>query len=244
MILMRKRDFNLLIFFIIVFVVLALITGYKHYKSKRRTVMLLELLIGIVEADNPNLDGHSLHVHNLTMLLYEFMPYFTKLKVNEMDLHYASLLLDIGKRGIPCQIMDRAGKLGQTDWDIIKKHPEIALEMMKDVPGFEKVFSYILYHHERMDGKGYHQLSGEQIPFGARMIAVTDTYSAITMNRSYRPSLSYAEAISELRMAAGTQLDEEIVNYFCNIPMKKIDACMEDVRNKMERFSDDRRGNT
>ena len=241
---MVSKEISLLLFFIVLFIVLCFITIYKIYIRKKRTAALLELLVGIIEAENPNLDGHSLHVHNLTILLLEFMPFWYRLRINETDLHYASLLLDIGKSVIPDSIMERAGKLDKKDWEIIRKHPDLGVNMLKHVPGMGKAFSYILYHHERIDGKGYHNLKGNQIPLGARMIAVADTYSAITMNRSYKASLPYAEAISELRMAAGTQLDEELVEYFCNIPMSRVDDCLEDVMKKMNGYLESRKGST
>ena len=241
---MVSRELNLLLFFVVLLVVLCAITLNKIFIRKRRTAALLELLVGIIEAENPNLDGHSLHVHNLTMLLLEFMPFWYRLFVNETDLHYASLLLDIGKSVIPDSIMERAGKLDKKDWEIVKKHPDLGVNMLKDVPGMGKALSYIMYHHERIDGKGYHQLKGDQIPIGARMIAIADTYSAITMNRSYKASLPYAEAISELRLAAGTQLDEELVGYFCNIPMSRVDDCLEDVMTKMNGYLESRKGST
>ncbi|SEK90859.1 MULTISPECIES: HD-GYP domain-containing protein [unclassified Butyrivibrio] len=239
---MNSNEINLLIFFIIILLMLTAITLHENYTRKKRTAAILEILVGIIEAGNPNLDGHSLHVHNLTMVLYEFMPFRYRLQVSQIDLHYASLLLDIGKNGIPDSIMEHAGKLGQNEWEIVKKHPDIGVNMLKDVPGMGKTLSYILYHHERIDGKGYHQLTGEQIPLGARMIAVADAYSAMTMNRLYKATLPYAEATSELRLAAGTQLDENLVNIFCNIPMSKIDSCMEDVNLKMERYPNARKG--
>lgn len=242
MITLDRGIFNLLIFIICILAVAVAYFIYRVFMAKERALEIIELLVGIIEAGDPNLDGHSLHVHNLSMVMYEFLPYFYRMKISQRDLHYASLLLDIGKLGIPKEILERSGKLKNNEWDIIRKHPDLGIEMIKSVPGFVNVRSYILYHHERMDGKGYHQLAGDQIPIGARIIAIADTYSAITMDRSYKPSLPYAEAISELKMAAGSQLDEELVEIFCNIPMSRIDDCLVDVRYKMARFAEGRKG--
>lgn len=242
MVTLDRGILNLLIFTIFIMGIVLAYFIYRVFMAKERALEIIELLVGIIEAGDPNLDGHSLHVHNLSMVMYEFLPYFYRLKVSQRDLHYASLLLDIGKLGIPREILERSGKLKNSEWDIVRKHPEIGIDMLKSVPGFVNVRSYILYHHERMDGKGYHQLAGDQIPIGAKIIAIADTYSAITMNRSYKPSLPYAEAVSELRMSAGSQLDEELVGIFCNIPMSRIDDCLEDVRQKMERFAEGRKG--
>lgn len=239
---MVSRELNLLLFFMVVLIILCAVTLYKIQVRKKRTAAILELLVGIIEAGNPNLEGHSLYVHNLTMVLWEFMPFWYRLSVSQTDLHYAALLLDIGKSAIPDSIMERAGKLNKEDWEIIRKHPDLGVNMLKDVPGMGKALSYIKYHHERVDGKGYYQLKGYQIPLGARMIAIADTYSAITMNRSYKASLPYAEAIAEIRLAAGTQLDEELVGYFCNIPMSKINSCLDDVMKKMDIYLTGRKG--
>lgn len=242
MMLIDSGIFNLLILLLILLMIW-LICMLNHFLvERRRAVKILEMLIGIIEAGNPNLDGHSLHVHNLCMLMYEFLPYPCKLTIRPGDLHYASLLLDVGKLGIPSDILQKSGKLGNYEWEIVRKHPELALDILKGVPGMERIYSYILYHHERIDGKGYHQLTGDQIPLGARIIAIADTYSAITMNRSYKAYLSYVEAVAELKTVAGTQLDERLVKAFCNIPMNKVDACLDDVRAKMERFYEDRKG--
>ena len=232
--------FNLFVLLFILLICVGILNYCQFCTERKRALHTLEMLIGIIEAEDVNLDGHSLHVHNLCAAIYEFLPYACKLKIRRWDLYYASLLLDIGKLGIPKDILEKSGKLGNEEWEIVRKHPELGIEILKDAPGMEKICSYILYHHERMDGTGYHQLAGDQIPLGARIIAIADTYSAITMNRSYRPSLSYTEAVAEIKAVAGTQLDEKLVKVFCSIPMTKVDACLDDVRVKMERFNDDK----
>ncbi len=242
MILIPTETFALLIVLCIVGILFGAYYVNKYFNEKQMSIKLLEILVGIIEAGNHNLDGHSLHVHNLVMVMYIFLPYSLKFRVRQKDLHYATLLLDIGKLGIPREILERAGKIEGEEWEIIRKHPDIGVEILKDIPGFTRVREYIKYHHERIDGKGYHQLTGDQIPLGAKMIAVADAYSAMTMNRSYKAHLPYAEAVSELRMAAGSQLDEELVRIFCSIPMNKIEACLEDVRMKMGKYNYERKG--
>ena len=236
MIELSRESFTLLVTAFIISALLMIYYGYHYYYEEMRQQQIIEILVGIVEKGDPNLNGHSLHVFYLCSVIYEFLPYSYKVLIRENDLRYASLLLDIGKLGIPRDILKKSGKLKEEEWDIVKKHPEIGVELLKDVPGFEKIKKYIKYHHERIDGKGYYKLSGRNIPLGARIIAIADTYSAITMNRSYRPSLPYAEAVSELKMAAGTQLDENLVRIFCNIPMNRVDSCLENVRAKIEQY--------
>ncbi|MCR5626927.1 MAG: HD domain-containing protein [Lachnospiraceae bacterium] len=205
-----------------------------------RSVKILEMLVGVIEVGDFNLDGHSLHVHNLTMLLYDYLPYNLKIKINSHNLKYASLLLDIGKLGISRKILNKSGKLEENEWEYMKKHPEIGVSILKTAGTFDCIYDWVKYHHERVDGRGYYKLKGEQIPLASRMIAVADTYSAITMSRSYKPSYSYYDAIDELKLVSGTQLDDELVRIFADIPPKKVESCMEDVKRKMQFYDEEK----
>ncbi|MBO6215868.1 MAG: HD domain-containing protein, partial [Lachnospiraceae bacterium] len=120
-------------------------------------------------------------------------------------------------------------------WQLIKMHPQIAVNILKPIKNFDEVANWIKYHHERMDGNGYNGLKGEDIPLASRIIALADTYSAITMTRPYRPTLNYEDALSELRLVTGSQLDPFLVEIFCSIPRNKVLSCMEDVEEKMSR---------
>lgn len=204
--------------------------------SEEMSIEIIEMLIGVIEAGGDNLDGHSLHVHNLTMLLYDYLPFQYKIKINARDLEYASLLLDIGKLGVSKSILDKSGKLVEEEWSSIKRHPEIAVKIMSSVRYFDRISDWVLYHHERVDGKGYYKLKGDQIPLPSRIIAVADTYSAITMTRSYKPSYTYEDAIAELKLVSGTQLDRDLVQIFCGIPQNRVYSCYKDVQDKMERY--------
>lgn len=196
----------------------------------------IETIIGVIEAGDENLDGHSLHVQNLTMLLYDYLPVRIRSKLNPMNLQCAALLLDIGKLGIPRNVIDRKGKLLPDEKNLIQRHPEICLKIFESIPSLATVTEWVKYHHERVDGGGYHHLKGNEIPIESRILAVADTYSAITMERSYRPSLTHQNAIAELKLVAGTQLDREITEIFCSIPESKFKLCMDDVREKMKKY--------
>ena len=203
---------------------------------KKRAMETLETIVSILEVENSNLDGHSLHVHNLTMLLYDYLPYRMKRRINPVNLSYASLLIDLGKLGVPARVLNKTGKLLSDEWALMKRHPEISARIFEPIADFDAIRDWILYHHERMDGNGYYRKKGEEIPLAARIITVADTYSSITMVRSFKPTLSYGDAILELKLAAGSQLDPEIVEVFCSIPRNRVDDCFEDVRKRMERF--------
>ncbi len=206
---------------------------------KKRSMETLETLVSILEVENANLGGHALHVHNLTMLLYDYLPFSMRWKINRVNLSYASLLIDLGKLGVPSRILGKTGKLLSDEWAIMKKHPEISARIFAPISGFDTIRDWILYHHERMDGNGYYRIKGEEIPLASRVITVADTYSSIIMVRSFKPTLSYGDAIMELKLAAGPQLDPEIVEIFAKIPKNRIDACLEDVRDRMARFQAD-----
>lgn len=214
-----------------------LLWAFTHMKSISSCAMeVLETLVGVIEAGDKNLDGHSLHVQNLTMLIYDYLPFSYRIKINPTNLQYASLLLDVGKLGVPREIIDKMGKLQPRERELIQKHPEICVTLFQEFPAFKTVMKWIKYHHERVDGSGYYHLKGEEIPLASRLLALADTYSAITMDRSYKASLPYENAVSELRLVAGTQLDSELVKIFCTIPRTKITACMNDVRNRMKKY--------
>ena len=206
-------------------------------QRKERELELLQMVIGVTEVGDPGLDGHSLNVLYLTMLLYDFLPSEIRTRVNRNGLRYAALLLDLGKLGIPVSVRNKKGKLTDAEWRMVKRHPELGVHFLETVPKMKKTAKWVMYHHERVDGGGYYRLKGEEIPLESRIIAVADTFSAITMVRPYRPSLTYEEAITELKLVAGTQLDAELVRCFCEIPPKRIETCLEDVREKMKKYS-------
>ena len=127
----------------------------------------------------------------------------------------AALLHDVGKIGVPDVILRKPSKLTAEEYGIFHQHVVLGDAIVRDMPNGEIVRSAIRHHHERWDGGGYVDgLSGEDIPFVARIISVADTYSAMTTTRPYRKALPVAEAIRRLRDAAGTQLQPELVTAF------------------------------
>ncbi|MBR1524137.1 MAG: HD domain-containing protein [Lachnospiraceae bacterium] len=214
----------------------------KARRIKERAMELLETLICVMEAGDPNLDGHSLHVHNLVSVFYDYLPPIYQQKLNYENLRYASLFLDMGKLGIPRSILTKSGKLTKDEMELMRRHPEICVNILGPVGSFSMISDWILYHHERVDGKGYHGLKGDEIPLASRVIAIADTYSALTMDRTYKASLPYDEAIIELRQTAGTQLDAELVGYFCEIPKHRIEECLISVRQITARYQDEHFG--
>ncbi|MCO5385984.1 MAG: HD domain-containing protein [Desulfosporosinus sp.] len=104
------------------------------------------------------------------------------------------------------------------EWEAIRSHPVIGQTIIKGIKFLFDIGQVVRHHHERFDGKGYPDgIQGEEIPLESRIIAVADTYDAITSDRSYRKGRTHDEAIAELKRVAGSQLDPKIVEIFCNV---------------------------
>ena len=127
----------------------------------------------------------------------------------------AGLLHDVGKIGIPDTILRKPGSLSEAEYDVVKQHVALGDLIVRDLPEEELVRAGVRHHHERWDGNGYlHRLAGEEIPLIARILAVGDSFSAMTTTRPYRKALDIREALDRLGDAAGTQLDERLVAAF------------------------------
>lgn len=145
----------------------------------------------------------------------------TKLNLPEVmirHIEYAALMHDIGKIGIDETILHKPGKLTPEEREIIKRHPAIGNRIIAPVAFLSPVAPMVLYHQEWFNGQGYPEgLSGEEIPLGARIVAVIDAYDAITSDRPYRKALSREIAIEELNKGAGVQFDPKVVKAFLDI---------------------------
>ncbi|MFB5088378.1 HD-GYP domain-containing protein [Psychrobacillus sp. PGGUH221] len=136
-------------------------------------------------------------------------------------IHIGGLLHDIGKIGIPENILTKPGKLTNDEYELIKTHPKIGYDIIKHVESFHNngVLDIVLYHHERFDGKGYPTgLQGNQIPLVARIVAVADTFDAMTSKRVYREKeLDIEYTLNEIRKNKSTQFDPEVVDVFLSL---------------------------
>jgi diguanylate cyclase (GGDEF)-like protein/PAS domain S-box-containing protein len=141
------------------------------------------------------------------------------------DLFILAALHDIGKIGIPDQILNKKARLSLKEWEIMKKHPEIGYRIAQSAPELSPIADKILSHHERWDGNGYPQgLKGEEIPLISRILSIVDAYDVMTNGRPYQPPLSQDEAMEEIRRCAGTQFDPNIVEIFIKSFSTEIDA--------------------
>ncbi len=145
----------------------------------------------------------------------------TKLGCNPKDVReicWASLLHDIGKIGIEDRILRKPGPLDDEEWEKMKTHPEIGARIVSEISGLESLAPMVRSHHERMDGTGYpNHLRGDEIPLGGRILAVVDSYCAMTEGRVYRPAIKTEEAIQELIKGKNTAYDPEVVDVFVEI---------------------------
>ena len=124
----------------------------------------------------------------------------------------AARLHDIGKVGVPDEILHKPGPLDEREWEIMRQHPVIGERILHAIPGMDRVAKVVRHEHERWDGAGYPDgISGEQIPIGARIILACDAYHAMTSDRPYRKAMDHSAAIAELNTHAGSQFDPEVV---------------------------------
>lgn len=144
--------------------------------------------------------------------------------LNEFEqaiLEYSGLFHDIGKAKIPDEVLLKPGRLDKAEIEVMKSHPALSAEMishLQHVPFFRFLLPGIKYHHERVDGLGYpHEMKGESIPLFARLIAVVDSYDAMTNVRPYRNALPEEKAIAEIKAFSGKQFDEKLAKYFLEL---------------------------
>ncbi|MFA5165534.1 MAG: PAS domain S-box protein [Candidatus Omnitrophota bacterium] len=138
------------------------------------------------------------------------------------DIKHGAMLHDIGKLGISEKILLKRGKLTKKEYDIIKKHPQIGADIIRPVHFLKNVVPIILHHHERYDGYGYgSKLKGDEIPVGARIVAVVDVYQALVSNRPYRKAYSKREALKIIKDESGTHFDPKVVKVFLDILAKE-----------------------
>jgi HD-GYP domain-containing protein (c-di-GMP phosphodiesterase class II) len=176
---------------------------------------MAQALIEAVEAKDPYTRGHSERVNFLSMEIGKAMG----LSTTELDdLHWGSLLHDVGKIGIPDAVLCKPSKLTKDEYTFIMVHPERSYEILRHIRHLENAVPGARHHQERFDGTGYpHGLKGERIPLHARIMAVADTYDSITSSRAYRAGRTHEAAMTELDKVAGTQLDPSMVEVFKNI---------------------------
>jgi len=186
----------------------------KIFDSQSYRNNSIKAMIKAYHEKNPREEEHS---NRVSVLCEQFGK---TLGFNEDDINKLktiSYLHDIGKIAIDEAILNKPGKLTSEEWEIINKHPEIGARIVSSSDEYAVIADDILSHHERWDGKGYPRgIAGKDIPLRARIIAIIDSYDAMTSDRPYRKAMSKQEAIEEIIQCSGTQFDPELVDVFIN----------------------------
>jgi len=197
---------------------IAHLTGLKFQNSTFQLVIYqglvqtLKVLVNVVEAKDVYTRCHSQRVTEYSLEIAKLLG----LPQEEQDtLKIASILHDIGKIAIAESILLKRGRLTPDEFEIIKLHPIFGDEILKPLKFFHQERKLILYHHERWDGSGYPEgLFGENIPLLSRIIAVADSFDAMTSDRIYRKAKSFEEALDEIKGLSGIKYDPKVVNAF------------------------------
>lgn len=160
-------------------------------------------------------EGHTRRVTQLTLRLAERMGVS---KQEMIHIRRGALLHDIGKLGVPDQILLKPGKLTDEEWDLMRQHPTYAYEMLNTIHYLRPALDIPYYHHEKWDGTGYPQgLKGEQIPLAARIFAVVDVWDALHSDRPYRPGWPVEKIREYIREQSGQHFDPQVVEAFLSM---------------------------
>jgi HD-GYP domain-containing protein (c-di-GMP phosphodiesterase class II) len=181
----------------------------------------LEALTASIDAKDRYTCGHSQRVAQLTQQLAVAIG-LDEHTVGRVRI--AGLVHDVGKIGVPESVLTKAGKLTDAEFAEIKRHPEIGYRILRDIPRLHDVLDGVLYHHERWDGLGYPQgLAGEKIPLVARLIALADSFDAMSSTRTYRSAMSRSQVLSEITRCAGKQFDPALAPRFVQLDFAEYD---------------------
>lgn len=187
----------------------------KTEQIEQLSFEIIATIASMIEAKDSYTKGHSLRVAEYSALLAASLGWE---EAAVQNLKYIALLHDIGKVGVPDNVLNKPGKLTEAEYNIIKSHTTIGGEILKDIETIADVDSGAKYHHERYDGNGYPcGLCGKQIPDVARIIGIADAYDAMNSKRVYRESLSPHRIRQELINGKGTQFDPEYLEVFIRL---------------------------
>lgn len=172
----------------------------------------INALISAIEVKDSYTEGHARRVMDIA----ERIAIKMDLSQEDSDrIKLAALFHDIGKIGLPTDILTKPDRLTDHEYELVKTHPEKATQILSKINSYAHILPIVLHHHERIDGKGYPKgLKGDEIPLGSQIIMVADSYDAMTSQRAYRPPLTHEEAVRELMKHSGTQFNGQIVEAF------------------------------
>jgi ribonuclease P protein subunit RPR2 len=173
-----------------------------------------------VEAKDECTGGHLQRVSRYGMMLTNLVA---PEHASDPQFEYGFLLHDIGKLTVPDFVLTKAGSLTESEWELIRQHPESGRSILEGIPFLKGACEIVHAHHERWDGKGYPRgLAREEIPLGAQIFPLCDAFDAMTSDRPYRKALSIEEALGEVRQGAGTQFWPDAVEAFLSLPVGEL----------------------
>ena len=178
-------------------------------------------LAAAVEAKDEYTAGHLMRVTRYGLSMLELLDPDRR---DDPSFEYGFLLHDVGKIGIPDRILTKDGSLTEGEWDQMRRHPELGVRILSDIPFLSRAREIVHAHHERWDGSGYPTGIGkEDIPIGARLFAVADAFDAMTTDRPYRRALSIEAATEELHRCSGTQFWPDAVDALLSLPREALE---------------------
>jgi len=187
-----------------------------------------ESLMRALEARDPYTGNHSDRVARLSEKIAEIMGFDMEQCVL---IHILGHVHDIGKIGVPDGILLKTGKLSKAEYSVIQDHCFMGYQILKEIPFFKKHAEIVLYHHERIDGKGYpHGLKGCDIPVESCIIAVADTFDAITTTRTYRKAQDIARAMEIIEDCRDTQLSRQVIDALFKVDKSFLEDLIESNR--------------
>ncbi|MDQ6859260.1 MAG: HD domain-containing protein [Chloroflexota bacterium] len=191
-------------------------------ENERTYDATLAALSSALDVRDTETEGHARRVVRYMELIAEGLHVPVE---QHATLRRGALLHDIGKIGVPDHILRKPGPLTENEWFTMKTHPDLGAKIIANIPFLQEVAIIIRAHHERWDGNGYPEgLAGEQIPLGARIFAVADSFDAMTSDRPYRRGRDLDEALAEIERCSETQFDPQVVRAFLAVPMNRIEA--------------------
>lgn len=187
----------------------------RTIQVKQVTLQSITAIAYAIDAKDSYTRGHSVRVARCSIEIAKRMGWESD---DLQSLFFTALMHDIGKIGVPDSILNKPSSLTNDEYEVMKKHPLVGGEILKDMKIVDHMEEGARYHHERYDGRGYpYGLKGEEIPIVARIIGVADAYDAMTSNRIYRKKLSEETVKDQIRQGRGTQFDPDIAELFLNM---------------------------
>jgi putative two-component system response regulator len=190
------------------------------FDTRSAHLQTVKMLANVIEARDLYTRGHVERVQKYALALARQLNWSPEAIT---ILEFGALLHDIGKVQVPSQVLNKTDRLTEDEYAILRRHPEIGAQMLQGIDHLKATLPYVLYHHERWDGKGYPKgLIGTEIPIEGRLLAIADSFDAMTSNRAYRPARPFDEGLVEILKHAGRQFDPVMVEAFLQLNLHTI----------------------